>query len=107
MEVITTHLNADFDALASMVAAKKLYPEAELVFSGSQEKVLRNFLAQEFRNLYSFKRLRHIDLEKVTRLIVVDTRQPNRIGPLQDCLNNPNLELHIYDHHPDTAGDMQ
>ena len=28
LEVITTHLNADFDAMASMVAAKKLYPEA-------------------------------------------------------------------------------
>ena len=36
MDVITTHINADFDCLASMVAAKKLYPEAKLVFSGSQ-----------------------------------------------------------------------
>src|SRR5210317_929470 len=107
MEVITTHLNADFDALASMVAAKKIYPDAELVFAGSQEKVLRDFLAQEFRNLYTFKRLRHIDLEKVKRLIVVDTRQPNRIGTLQKCLSNPGVELHIYDHHPDTSGDMQ
>lgn len=107
MEVITTHLNADFDALASMVAAKKLYPEAELVFAGSQEKVLRDFLAQEFRDLYTFKRLRHINLKKVTRLIVVDTRQSNRIGSLQECLDNPGIELHLYDHHPDTAGDMK
>ncbi|GAB4337231.1 MAG: CBS domain-containing protein [Desulfobulbaceae bacterium] len=107
MEVITTHLNADFDALASMVAAKKLYPEAELVFAGSQEKVLRDFLAQEFRDLYTFKRLRHVDLEKITRLIIVDTRQPNRIGSLQECLVNPGLELHLYDHHPDTSGDLK
>ena len=35
-EIITTHINADFDALASMIAAKRLYPEATLVFSGSQ-----------------------------------------------------------------------
>ena len=42
-EVITTHLNADFDALASMIAAKKLYPRATLVFPGSQERNLRNF----------------------------------------------------------------
>jgi len=27
MEVITTHVNADFDAFASMMAAKKLYPD--------------------------------------------------------------------------------
>ena len=32
MKVITTHYNADFDALSSMVAAKKLYPDALLVF---------------------------------------------------------------------------
>jgi len=107
MEVITTHLNADFDALASMVAAKKLYPEAELVFSGSQEKGLRDFLSQEFKDLYTFKRLKHIKLEEVRRLIVVDTRQPNRLGKLQECLQNPGIELHIYDHHPDSSGDMK
>jgi tRNA nucleotidyltransferase (CCA-adding enzyme) len=106
MEVITTHLNADFDALASTVAAKKLYPQAEIVFAGSQEKVLRDYLGQEFSNIYSFKRLKNINLKKVTRLIVVDTRQPNRIGKLQECLDNPALDLHLYDHHPSTAGDM-
>lgn len=107
MEVITTHLNADFDALASMVAAKKLYPDAELVFSGSQEKSLRDFLSQEFQELYTFKRIKHIQLENISRLIVVDTRQPVRIGKLQECLRNPGIELHLYDHHPDTSGDMQ
>jgi len=30
MEVITSHLNADFDSLAAMVAARKLYPDAVL-----------------------------------------------------------------------------
>ena len=33
-EVITTHINADFDALASMIAASKIYPGATLVFPG-------------------------------------------------------------------------
>lgn len=107
MQVITTHLNADFDALASMVAAKKLYPDAELVFSGSQEKRLRDFLAQEFRSPFTFKRLKNIELDKIRRLIVVDTRQSARLGKLQECLQNPGLELHLYDHHPDTAGDMK
>ena len=26
MDVITTHINADFDCLGSMIAAKRLYP---------------------------------------------------------------------------------
>ena len=46
MDVITTHINADFDSLASMLAAKKLYPQAVLVFPGSQEKNLRDFFLQ-------------------------------------------------------------
>jgi len=107
MEIITTHLNADFDGLASMVAAKKIYPDAELVFAGSQEKSVRDFLAQEFSNFYTFKRLKHIDLHKVHRLIVVDTRQSNRIGRLQECLQNPGIELHLFDHHPHSSSDMK
>lgn len=107
MDVITTHINADFDGLASMIAAKKLYPAAELVFAGSQEKNLRDFLAQEFSNIYEFKKIKHIDLTAVTRLIVVDTRHPGRLGPLQECLQNPDIELHIYDHHPDAPNDMK
>jgi tRNA nucleotidyltransferase (CCA-adding enzyme) len=43
MDVITTHINADFDSMASMLAAKKLYPHAVLVFPGSQERSLRDF----------------------------------------------------------------
>ena len=38
MEIITTHINADFDTIASMLAAKKLYPEALLVLPGSKEE---------------------------------------------------------------------
>ncbi|HHB76744.1 MAG TPA: CBS domain-containing protein [Desulfobulbus sp.] len=107
MDVITTHINADFDGLAAMIAAKKLYPEAELVFAGSQEKNVRDFLAQEFSNIYEFKKIKHIDMQAVTRLIVVDTRHPGRIGRLKECLDNPGLELHLYDHHPDSPEDMR
>ena len=106
MEVITTHLNADFDGMASMVAAKKLYPEAVLAFSGSQEKNLRKFFIQSLM-IYDFQRLKNIDLEKVSKLIVVDTRQTSRIGSFAKCLENPGIEIHLYDHHPDAPGDMK
>jgi len=105
--VITTHINADFDGLASMMAAGKLYPEAALVFSGSQERRVRDFLSQEIRNLYDFKTIKQIDPAAVSRIIVVDTRQEKRIGPLQECLKNPGIQVHLYDHHPDAPGDMQ
>jgi tRNA nucleotidyltransferase (CCA-adding enzyme) len=107
MDIITTHIGADFDSLAAMVAAKRLYPKAELVFPGSQEKCVRDYLAQEFGNIYAFKKIKHIDLQRVTRMIVVDTRQPSRLGELTECLTNPRIALHIYDHHPDAPGDLK
>jgi tRNA nucleotidyltransferase (CCA-adding enzyme) len=106
MDIITTHIGADFDSLAAMVAAKRLYPNAELVFPGSQEKSVRDYLAQEFRNIYEFKKIKHIDLSRVQRLIVVDTRQTERIGGLAACLANPRLSVHLYDHHPNGPGDL-
>jgi tRNA nucleotidyltransferase (CCA-adding enzyme) len=30
----------------------------------------------------------------------VDTRKAERIGKLAKVLENPNLDIHIYDHHP-------
>ncbi len=106
MEIITTHLNADFDGLASMLAARKLYPGAKLVFSGSQERNLRRYLATS-SHAYDFTKQKEIDLAAVTRLILVDTRQAGRIGNLARCLDNPGLSLHIYDHHPPLPGDLQ
>lgn len=107
MQVITTHLNADFDALASMIAAQKLYPDAVMSFPGSQEKTLRQFINETLQYRYDFVKLKHIDLKQVSTLIVVDTRQKSRIGAFAECLNNPGLSLHIYDHHPDTADVMK
>lgn len=107
MKIITTHLNADFDGLASMIAAQKLYPEAVMVFSGSQEKSVRDFIAQNLLYRYDFEKLRNIDISAVTELIVVDTKVTKRIGTLARCLKNPNVTLRIYDHHPKSPGDLQ
>ena len=107
IEVITTHLNTDFDGLASMMAAKKLYPDAWLVFPGSQEQNLRNFFLQSTVYLYNFTRIKQVPLERIHRLILVDTRQPDRIGRFAEILNRPGLEIHIYDHHPSTENDVR
>lgn len=107
MEVITSHTNADFDALASMVAAKKLYPGATLVFPGSQEKSIRDFFLESALYAVEAERLRHIDTEAVARLIIVDNRNPARLGKLAEALRRPGLSIHIYDHHPPAEGDIR
>lgn len=105
MDIITSHINADFDSLASMVAAKKLYPGAQIVFPGSQEKKLRDFM--EAFHPVDIKRIKDIDLSKVIRLIMVDTKNPSRIGPFAELLSKKGIRIHVYDHHPFSKGDIR
>jgi len=106
LTVITTHINADFDALASMLAAQKLYPDALVVFPGSQEKNLRNFFIKSMVYLFNMAEFKDIDFSNLKRLVLVDTRQAGRIGKLASLLEIPDLEIHIYDHHPPATNDI-
>ena len=105
--VITAHANADFDALAAMIAASRLYPDAVLVFPGSQEKNLRNFYIQSTTYLFNFRNFKDIDVETVRRLVVVDTRQKSRLAHVKPLLDNPQVEIHAFDHHPDSDEDVE
>ncbi len=107
LTVITTHINADFDALASMLAAQKLYPGALVVFPGSQEKNLRNFFIKSMVYLFNMADIKDIDFSSLKRLVLVDTRQASRIGKLSSLLDRPDIDIHIYDHHPPMSNDIK
>jgi len=99
MEVIACNNCTDFDTLASMVAASKLYKNAKLVISGSMDKSVREFysLYQDIVPLWKFK---DINPQDITLLVLVDTRIPDRLGPFKEVIKQYKPELHIYDHHP-------
>ena len=105
MDIITSHINADFDSLACAIAAKKLYPDAVIVFPGSMEKRVRDFI--EIFKPADIKKVKDIPLNEVKRLIIVDTKHPDRIGPLKELLSRPDVTVHIYDHHPVTRDDIK
>ncbi len=107
LTVITTHINADFDALASMLAAQKLYPDALVVFPGSQEKNLRNFFINSMVYLFNMAGIKDIDFTSIKRLVLVDTRQATRIGKFSSILDRPDIDIHIYDHHPPMSNDIK
>ncbi|MBI2354129.1 MAG: CBS domain-containing protein [Deltaproteobacteria bacterium] len=107
MDVITTHVNADFDCLGSMVAAARLYPGSLLSFPGSQEKGVRDFFARHPDYFPPVTRAKDIDLAAVTRLIVVDCQDGARIGRFAEITDRPGLEIHIYDHHPVTERSLR
>lgn len=102
MDVITTHVNTDFDSLGAMVAASRLYPDALLCFPGSQEKSVRDFLVRYPDYLPPFTRVKDIDLDAVTRLIIVDCQQADRIGIFSEIIGRPGVDIMVYDHHPVT-----
>jgi tRNA nucleotidyltransferase (CCA-adding enzyme) len=106
IKVITTHTNADYDALASMLAAQKLHPEALVVFPGSQDRNLRGFFIESMVYLLNIVDLNQIDLDRIDSLILVDTRQPSRIGPFAELVERNKPRVIIYDHHPDMPGDI-
>jgi len=107
LTVITTHINADFDAMASMLAAQKLYPGSMAVFPGSQEKNLRNFFINSMVYLFNMADIKDVDLDSIKRLVLVDTRQASRIGKLSAVLERPGVDIHIYDHHPPMSNDIK
>ncbi|MBC7962255.1 MAG: CBS domain-containing protein [Steroidobacteraceae bacterium] len=103
MDVITTHINADFDCLGAMTAAARLYPGALISFPGSQEKGVRDFIGRHPDFLPPITRAKDINLDAISRLIIVDCQHAARIGRFAGILGRSGLEVHIYDHHPVTS----
>ena len=101
MEVVTTHHNADFDGLAAMVAVRKLSPDVQLVLSGGAQETVHAFLSAHDLNL---TKLKDLDLAQVSKLILVDTHEPDRIGPFKQCWLDPNVEVQVFDHHKADSG---
>ncbi len=106
MDLIVSHKGADFDALSSLVAAKKLYPKARLLLPGSQEKAVRNFMSL-FKDKIKLEDEKTCRMDDIKRLIIVDNRHRSRIGAAADLLGRKGVKIYIYDHHPRTRFDIK
>jgi len=106
LEIITSHNVLDFDGLASMVAASKLYPAATRVFSGTLSKNVKKFIAL-YKDFLMMKVPREVDFTNLTRMIVVDTANANRLGQLTELAQRDSVDFHIYDHHPSAPDDLR
>ncbi|WP_078577154.1 CBS domain-containing protein [Salipaludibacillus agaradhaerens] len=100
MQTIFSHSNLDFDGLASLIAAKKLYPEADIILPAKLAPEVNHFLAI-YKDTFTFKPLSEVPWAKINVLILVDTNSINRLGDVADKLP-PDVTYHVYDHHPQT-----
>src|SRR3569623_3584577 len=98
MDVIVSHVNADFDSLGGMVGAARLYPGATMVLPGGENLPVREFLALH-RELFAPVDPGEVDPATITRVIVVDTCSARRLGPAAAWLELPDVEVHFFDLH--------
>ena len=106
MQIITSHNALDFDGLAAMIAAGKLYPSAVPVFSGTLSNRVKQFMAL-YKDLLMIKVPKEINLNEITGMIIVDTAAASRLGHLKGLVEKVGLDFHIYDHHPVMDGDIR
>jgi tRNA nucleotidyltransferase (CCA-adding enzyme) len=102
VDVIVSHANTDFDALAAMLAARRLYPGAVIALTGSLNRNVREFYrlhADELEMVDSGR----VDLDEVRRLVVVETVHPARLGAFERVARDPSVELVVFDHHAGEA----
>ena len=104
MKIISTHKGMDFDALASVIAASLLYPDALTVMSDNMNPNVKAFLSLH-KELFHIIAPGDINLSDVKTLIVVDACNWNRLDGLGKLKERKDLEIIIWDHH--VGGDIQ
>ncbi len=101
MKVILTHENTDFDALASLLGAWKLYPDATPVLPRRLNRNLRHFLALYCDELPFVEADDLPRRHRIEQVILVDTQSLTRLKGM-----NSRTKVHIIDHHA-LAGELE
>mmetsp|Transcript_5093 Transcript_5093/g.7034 ORF Transcript_5093/g.7034 Transcript_5093/m.7034 type:complete len:623 (-) Transcript_5093:202-2070(-) len=103
INVVLTHITADFDSLASAVGLAKLWsiedPETKsyVVMPRGSHPIVQTFLALH-RNLFPIISLKDVDEKNVQRVGLVDAQRADRIKPALHLVKAAS-EVHVYDHH--------
>ncbi len=101
-EVVIAHSGTDFDGLASMFAARHLYPSAIPLLIGSPDHSVRRFLGLHGRH-FPIEQAHDVHRQALRRVVLVDVQVPSRLGDFREVVADPRIEVHVYDHHPPTA----
>lgn len=95
MEIIFTHNNADFDAVASLLAAHKLYPSAIPVLPSRLNQNVSEFITLYQNGLPFVTWEDRNKSDHVDKLILVDTQRHPKLHQITES-----TDILIIDHHP-------
>ncbi len=100
MQIVVTHANMDFDALASEFGVTKLYPSAKMILGYPIYGNVRNFLSL-YRDSLPIVQLKYLDLTKIAHIYIVDCQRLERLDETVRKLIGPdfNVPYTIFDHH--------
>jgi tRNA nucleotidyltransferase (CCA-adding enzyme) len=93
MELILTHENADFDAVASQLATYKLNPDARPVVPRRMNRNVRHFLALYWDEL-PYIRFDDVPREPIDSIVLVDTQSFQTLRGA-----GPHTRVRVIDHH--------
>ncbi|MBO9541177.1 CBS domain-containing protein [bacterium] len=99
MDAILTHTHADFDALGAAIGARRLYPGAVIALPPALDANVARFVGL-YRDALGLTRLADLDPAAVSRVILVDTQDPQRAGNVKGLVSRSDLVWEVYDHHP-------
>ena len=105
-QIITTHLNTDFDALASVIGATLLYPGSVGVIPKMVNQNVSRFLSTH-KSAFDLVLPNEIVHDEVEKLIVVDTDQWHRLDRMDKLKKRDDLIIEIWDHHVQNLGNMK
>ncbi len=104
MKIAITHQNVDFDGLASLLGARKLWPDCEIVLSSAVSSPVKRYLALH-RDWLRPKRLAELQGD-VKQVVMVDSRARQRFSEFSQLLEGAE-ELIVFDHHPPGPDDIE
>ena len=102
--IIATHANTDFDAFASMLAVRRLYPGSVVCVSGSLNRNVRE-LCRLYAEELELVEASRLELDAVRRLIVVEAVNASRLGEVEPVALDPAVEKVVFDHHAGESPD--
>lgn len=99
MDIILTHENADFDAVASQLAAHKLMPQAVPVLPTRLNRNVRGFVSLYWDEL-PFWKVEELPRKPVGHVVLVDTQHVQTVRGM-----GKKTLVQVIDHHPHDGGD--
>ncbi len=104
MKIITSHINLDFDGFAACCLLNLYFKDYFLLFPGSKEDKVNEFVKNNRDWLPSEKKLSDIRGSKLESVVVVDTSSCNRLGELCEKVKRlKKSAIYVFDHHVKTA----